>query len=78
MKFYSINLHNIIVYIHNDVFLSLNNFVTYLVTFLPRVIDGFDILDYIEKSQVNEKTYRPLSDIAIRSITIHANPLAEL
>ena len=42
------------------------------------VIDGFDTLDYIERTPVHEKTNRPVSDIHIRSITIHANPLADL
>lgn len=47
-------------------------------TVFGKVIDGFDVLDYIEKSQVSEKTYRPLSNILIRSVTVHANPLAEM
>jgi len=42
------------------------------------VIDGFDTLDYIEKVQVDEKTHRPLNELHIHSITIHANPLADM
>jgi peptidyl-prolyl cis-trans isomerase-like 3 len=42
------------------------------------VIDGYDTLDYIEKAQVDEKTYRPLNEIRIQSVTIHANPIAEM
>jgi hypothetical protein len=39
------------------------------------VIDGFDTLDALERCPVNEK-HRPLSELRLRSITIHANPLA--
>ncbi|XP_013396752.1 peptidyl-prolyl cis-trans isomerase-like 3 [Lingula anatina] len=42
-----------------------------------RVIDGFDTLDEIEKQPVAEKTFRPLNDIKIQTVTIHANPLAD-
>ncbi|XP_071096340.1 peptidyl-prolyl cis-trans isomerase-like 3 [Haliotis cracherodii] len=45
-------------------------------TVFGRVIDGFDTLDALEKLPVNEKTFRPTSDIKIRDITIHANPMA--
>ena len=41
-----------------------------------RVIHGFDTLDAIEKVPVDEK-YRPIQDIKINSVIIHANPLAE-
>jgi peptidyl-prolyl cis-trans isomerase-like 3 len=42
------------------------------------VIDGFDTLDDIEKLPVkDEKKHRPVRDIRIRSVTIHANPIAE-
>lgn len=41
-----------------------------------RVIDGFDTLDELEKLPVNEK-HRPEREVRIRSVTIHANPMAE-
>lgn len=41
-----------------------------------RVIDGFEALDDLEKMPVNPKTFKPLSEARITSITIHANPLA--
>ncbi|KAK4686798.1 peptidyl-prolyl cis-trans isomerase-like 3, partial [Tremellales sp. Uapishka_1] len=42
-----------------------------------KVIDGVDsTLDMIERVAVNEKN-RPLAEIKILSITIHANPIAE-
>jgi peptidyl-prolyl cis-trans isomerase-like 3 len=41
-----------------------------------RVIDGFETLDALEKLPVNEKNYRPEVDVRIRSVTIHANPIA--
>ena len=43
---------------------------------LCRVIDGFDVLEDLEKVPVEDKTFRPKMDIRIRRITIHANPLA--
>uniref|UniRef100_A0A914V5E2 Peptidyl-prolyl cis-trans isomerase n=1 Tax=Plectus sambesii TaxID=2011161 RepID=A0A914V5E2_9BILA len=45
-------------------------------TIFGRVIDGFDELDELEKVAVNEK-FRPLAEQRIRSITIHANPIAD-
>lgn len=44
--------------------------------FSCRVIDGLETLDELEKLPVNEKTYRPLNDVRIKDITIHANPFA--
>lgn len=44
-------------------------------TIFGKVIDGFETLD-IEKQPVNEKNYRPLNDIHLLNVTIHANPLA--
>lgn len=42
-----------------------------------RVIDGVDTtLDAIEKVPVDEKN-RPIQEIRIKSVTIHANPLAD-
>ncbi|EDV28017.1 uncharacterized protein TRIADDRAFT_21639, partial [Trichoplax adhaerens] len=46
-------------------------------TIFGKVIDGFEILDDLEKIPVDEKSYRPLRNIHIRKITIHANPIAE-
>jgi peptidyl-prolyl cis-trans isomerase-like 3 len=36
-----------------------------------------ETLDDLEKVPVNEKNYRPLQDIYLRRLTIHANPLAD-
>jgi peptidyl-prolyl cis-trans isomerase-like 3 len=47
-----------------------------LYVILFRVIDGFDTLDELEKLPVREKSFRPLTNIALKSITIHANPIA--
>ena len=49
-------------------------------TLLPlpaRVIDGWETLDDLEKVPVHEKSFRPLSNIYLRRVTIHANPLAQ-
>nr|CAB3265068.1 peptidyl-prolyl cis-trans isomerase-like 3 [Phallusia mammillata] len=35
-------------------------------TIFGRVIDGLDVLDELERIPVNEKTYRPLSDVKIQ------------
>lgn len=45
-------------------------------TVFGKVIDGMDTLDYIEKVSVDAK-HRPLQQIRIQGITIHANPLAD-
>lgn len=45
-------------------------------TIFGKVIHGFGVLDEIEKVSVNEKS-RPLQDIKINDVTIHANPLAK-
>ena len=42
-----------------------------------RLIDGMDTLDAIEKVPVKGKKNRPVTDIVIKSITIHANPIAD-
>jgi len=42
-----------------------------------RVIDGLDVLDALEAQPVKERTYRPLNEVKIVNITIHANPMAE-
>nr|XP_023025102.1 peptidyl-prolyl cis-trans isomerase-like 3 [Leptinotarsa decemlineata] len=45
-------------------------------TVFGKVIDGLDTLDELEKVPVNPKNFRPVNDIRINSVTIHANPLA--
>lgn len=42
-----------------------------------RVIDGMDTLDAMEKVPVKGKKKRPVTDIILKSVTIHANPLAD-
>lgn len=44
-------------------------------TIFGKVISGLEVLDEIEKVSVNEKD-RPMEDIKINSVTIHANPIA--
>jgi len=47
-------------------------------TIFGHVIDGFDVLDDIEKIPVKDEIkHRPVREIRIRSVTIHANPIAE-
>ncbi|CAN0337264.1 unnamed protein product, partial [Hapterophycus canaliculatus] len=41
-----------------------------------QVIDGLDVLDVIEKAPVGKKE-RPVNDIIIKHVKIHANPIAE-
>jgi len=45
-------------------------------TVVGQVIDGFDVLDAMEKVPVGKKN-RPLLDIRIENVIIHANPLAK-
>ncbi|KAJ8921530.1 hypothetical protein NQ315_003150 [Exocentrus adspersus] len=45
-------------------------------TLFGKVIDGLEALDELEKVPVNPKSYKPVNDIRINSVTIHANPLA--
>ncbi|KAI8371441.1 cyclophilin-like protein [Radiomyces spectabilis] len=46
-------------------------------TVFGKVIDGADsTLDAIEKVPVDEK-YRPIQEVRVRSVTIHANPIAD-
>jgi peptidyl-prolyl cis-trans isomerase-like 3 len=40
-----------------------------------QVIDGWEVLDSMEKVPVGKKD-RPTIDITLKSVTIHANPLA--
>lgn len=42
-----------------------------------RVISGFEVLDAMEKVPVGQKD-RPLQSIVLNSVTIHANPIAEV
>eukprot|EP00002_Diphylleia_rotans_P017413 TRINITY_DN3382_c0_g1_i1.p1 TRINITY_DN3382_c0_g1~~TRINITY_DN3382_c0_g1_i1.p1 ORF type:complete len:143 (+),score=36.46 TRINITY_DN3382_c0_g1_i1:252-680(+) len=46
-------------------------------TVFAKVIDGFDTLDAMEKVPVDEKD-RPTHPITIESVTMHANPIADL
>ena len=43
---------------------------------IGRVIHGFEILDVMERQPVKGKKFRPVNDIIIKKVTIHANPLA--
>lgn len=44
-------------------------------TVFGQVIDGFEVLEKLEEVPVGKKN-RPFNDIIIKSIIIHANPLA--
>lgn len=46
-------------------------------TVFGKVIDGWDTLDALERVGVDEK-YRPLQDVRLKSVKIHANPIAEM
>ncbi|KAE9042977.1 hypothetical protein PR001_g3483 [Phytophthora rubi] len=46
-------------------------------TVFGKVIDGMDTLDAMEKTPVDAKN-RPLKEIVIKSVTIHANPIADM
>lgn len=45
-------------------------------TVFGKVLDGWDALAAIERVPCNEK-HRPLAEVRLESITIHANPLAD-
>lgn len=45
-------------------------------TVFGRLIDGLDTLDLIEKEPVGKKN-RPLREIKINKVIIHANPIAD-
>lgn len=45
-------------------------------TIFARVIDGMDVLDALEKAPVGKKS-RPVTDLVIKSVQIHANPFAD-
>lgn len=40
-----------------------------------KVLEGEEVLDEMEKIKVDKKS-RPLERVEIKSVTIHANPLA--
>ncbi len=44
-------------------------------TVFGHVIDGREVLDTMERVPTDAKD-RPLTEISLRSVTIHANPLA--
>jgi peptidyl-prolyl cis-trans isomerase-like 3 len=44
-------------------------------TIFGQLIDGFETLEKLEKEAVG-KANRPLNDIKIKDVTIHANPFA--
>lgn len=46
-----------------------------LYTIFGRVIHGFEVLDIMEKTQTGPGD-RPLAEIRLNRVTIHANPLA--
>ena len=43
---------------------------------MGRLIGGWDVLDAMERAPVAGKRFKPVTDIVLRSVTIHANPLA--
>ncbi|XP_028394757.1 peptidyl-prolyl cis-trans isomerase-like 3 [Dendronephthya gigantea] len=47
-------------------------------TVFGKVIDGGETLDDLEKIPVDEKSYKPLHDVRIQKIKIHANPIADM
>ncbi|EKX72900.1 peptidyl-prolyl cis-trans isomerase protein, putative [Theileria equi strain WA] len=46
-------------------------------TIFGRVISGMDTLDALEKEPVGKKN-RPLRDIILKNVIIHANPIADM
>ena len=44
-------------------------------TVIGQVIDGWETLDSLEKTPVGKKN-RPLTDLILEKVTIHANPIA--
>ena len=45
-------------------------------TVFGHVLEGMDVLDKIEKLEVGKKS-RPVEEVRIERVTIHANPLAD-
>ena len=56
----------------------LHTLTTFNIDLFSRIIDGGETLDDLEKIPVNEKTYKPLRDVHIQKIKIHANPIADM
>ncbi|KAH9401931.1 PREDICTED: peptidyl-prolyl cis-trans isomerase-like 3 [Rhagoletis zephyria] len=46
-------------------------------TVFGKVIDGLDTLDDLEKVPVSGKAFRPVNDVHLNYVTIHANPFAD-
>jgi peptidyl-prolyl cis-trans isomerase-like 3 len=46
-------------------------------TLIGRVIHGFEVIDAMETVPVSGKRSRPVDDITLRSVTVHANPFAD-
>lgn len=44
---------------------------------IGKVIHGFDTLDAMERAPTKGKKHKPITDILIKKVTIHANPFAE-
>ena len=42
-----------------------------------KVIHGFDVLDAMERTPVTGKKCKPITDIVINNVTVHANPFAD-
>jgi peptidyl-prolyl cis-trans isomerase-like 3 len=40
------------------------------------VIDGWDVLNALEKMPVDRK-YRPIAPVHLERVTVHANPIAD-
>ncbi len=43
-----------------------------------KIIDGFNALDLMEQQPINQASDKPLNEIKIHAVVIHANPIAEL
>lgn len=45
-------------------------------TIFGHVIDGLEVLERMEKIPVDDSDF-PVTEIVLRNVTIHANPIAE-